>query len=370
MAALDTIAPNYFRAKQVWPGAPTLAKSYDSLSACYSTESHGLVENTKAFIETVCRTIISEYGGEELSSNPSTTDLLKSALKVLGLEGTKGVSKLDKVLSSFNRLSDALTEARNESGPVAHGKDGFLDALTSEYQRAFVLVGDVLLGLLLNALEGTHPDLRVTREPYENFGDYNSRIDKAVHLNVRVEEADDLQVAVFSVGVGPEHELIEVRVEVSRLLYGVDRQAYIGALQSASTYAARPAPDAEGRESTVLPEPSWLADQEAAATPVSAGSSEAWSADDLARHIATSIDGIGRRTVLTRTVSEPTMGSLAKVAQEHMYLDWERREAVQAAMRVALKRTLTQEGFSPNDGEVIAAAVVQDLRNLALAARA
>ena len=364
MPELDTIAPNYLRATHFWPGAPLLAKSYDSLSACYASGSHGLVENTKAFIETVCRTVISEHGGEEQTTTPSTTDLLVSALKILGISNTKGASKLDKVLSNFNRLSDALTEARNESGPVAHGKDGFLDAIASEHERIFLLVGDVLVSVLLSAIDGKQPDLRFTREPYETFEEHNKRIDQAASLVARIEDDDDLQVAVFSVRVGSSQEVIEVRAEASRLLYGLDRHGYIEALQNAGTGATTPSVDEEVGEVRALPKRD-LELGPATPAPPSRTSLDLWSGEELARHIAATVDAIGERGVLSQTATEGTIATLARVAKENMYLDWEKRPAVQAGMKIALRRALVQEGFHLAEGDVIAIEVVETLGDLA-----
>jgi hypothetical protein len=136
MPDLDALAPNYRRAQQRWPEAPILAKCHEALKAAFDTNAHGLVEHVKSFIESVCLTIMSELREPMPSATPSTTDLLVAALNPLGLRNTRGASKLDKVLSGFNRLADALTEMRNDNGPVAHGKDAFLDALTVDYARA------------------------------------------------------------------------------------------------------------------------------------------------------------------------------------------------------------------------------------------
>ena len=232
MAELDELVPNYRRAQEQWPDAPTLGSHYKALSACFSGNGYGLVEHVKSFIESVCLTIMGELSEPMPSSTPSTTELLVAALKPLGLRNTKGANKLDKVLSGFNRLSDAITEMRNETGPVAHGKDGFLDPVTADHARVFLLVGDAILGVLLNAFAGMEPDLSVTREPYESFPHLNERIDRAVSVEARVDEDGDRQVVIFSVATGPPDEAIELRVEPSRLLYGIDREAYIEVLKS------------------------------------------------------------------------------------------------------------------------------------------
>jgi hypothetical protein len=199
MANFDALAPNYRRAQQRWPDAPMLAKCCEALNACFDGNAHGMVEQVKAFIESVCLTIMGEFREPMPSSTPSTTDLLVAALSPLGLRNSKGASKLDKILSGFNRLADALTEMRNENGPIAHGKDAFLDGLTADHARAFVHAGDAILGVLLSAFEGKQPDLSVTREPYESFPHLNDRIDRAVNVQARIDESSDRPIVRLEV---------------------------------------------------------------------------------------------------------------------------------------------------------------------------
>ena len=234
MSEVDELAPNYRRAKERWPAAPNLSHCYGEIVACYASTSHGLVEHVKALLESVCVTILEEFGKPMPSSTPSTTELLVEALRPLGLYNTRGASKMDKVLSGYNRLSEALSEMRNENGPVAHGKDGFLDALEADHARAFLHTGDTILGLLLNALEGKEPDLSQTREPYERFPHHNDRIDRSVGVEAIVDPVGGLPVVVISITTGGAAEAIEIRVEPSRLLYGVDRSAYIEVLSTAA----------------------------------------------------------------------------------------------------------------------------------------
>ena len=138
MRPLEDVAPNYLRAVEYWIGAPSLSNGYQALKLCYEHDAQDLVEHIKSFVETVCHTVLHDTGIRLENSLPSTTELLIASLKALGLENTRGASKLDKVLSAFNRLSDALTEMRNDNSTVAHGKDGFLDALLFEHRRTFL----------------------------------------------------------------------------------------------------------------------------------------------------------------------------------------------------------------------------------------
>ena len=103
MTNLDTLVPNYRRAKQRWPSAPTLTDGYDALAICFCDNAHGLVEHVKSFIESVCLTILSEFG-QPKPSKPNSTKLLVAALDALGLSNTRGATELNTVLSGFNRL--------------------------------------------------------------------------------------------------------------------------------------------------------------------------------------------------------------------------------------------------------------------------
>jgi hypothetical protein len=130
---------------------------------------------------------MTEFGEPLPCKHPNLTQYLNAALGVLGLQNARGASKLDKVLSAFNKMTDALDEMRNENGPVAHGKDGFLDAIEEDHARGFLHAGDAIVGVLLNALEGKGPNLLLTREPYERFAHLCERIDRSVGLEARVE---------------------------------------------------------------------------------------------------------------------------------------------------------------------------------------
>lgn len=364
MPDLDLLAPNYLRAKQRWPGAPALAMCHETLRGCFDTSAHGLVEHVKSFIESVCLTIMGELREPMPSSTPSTTDLLVAALHPLGLRNTRGASKLDKVLSGFNRLADALTEMRNDNGPIAHGKDAFLDALTTDHARAFLHTGDAILGVLLNALEGKQPDLTVTREPYESFPHLNARIDRAVSVGARIDEDGERPMVVFSVTTGPRGEAIELRVEPSRLLYGIDRSAYIEVLRTADLVVAEE--EVEGEEedpATTEPVPSLDGSAGPVATPVTGlvqmyeGPLASLRAGLDEFLIAQGVDPVAAAEEGARLTD-----SLLATAEQNMGLDWKRREPLQARLKVACKRVLVRFGSYADNAENVAERLVAWLR--------
>lgn len=242
MIPLDTLAPNFLRARLRWPSAETLQSHYQDVAATYAGNQHSLIELTKSFVESVCVTILREHG-TSVPSDAKTTWLLTAALAKLGLENTRGASQFDKVLSAYNKLADALNDARNQVGPAAHGKDGFLDSLAENHTRVYLLSADAILSLLLNALEGKEPNLQHTREPYSAFKHHNRRIDACVYCAAEVDDEGDVVVTFATEGL----EGVELRVRPSEFLFAHDRDAYIEFLNAVPRGVAPAAGTAPGQ---------------------------------------------------------------------------------------------------------------------------
>lgn len=365
MPDLDALAPNYRRARQRWPDAPTLGKCHEALRACFDTNAHGLVEHVKSFIESVCLTIMGELREPMPSSTPSTTELLVSALNPLGLRNTRGASKLDKVLSGFNRLADALSEMRNDNGPVAHGKDAFLDALTIDHARAFLHTADAILGVLLNAFEGKQPDLTVTREPYERFPHLNERIDRAVSVEARIDEDGERAMVVFSVAAGPRDEAIELRVEPSRLLYGIDRSAYIEVVRTTDPVVAE-LEEGEGEEEVATSTlPVATAGFDAATVEVPLAELVPFYGgplETLRQGLGDFLTAEGVNPASAAGGGDQLTDSLLATVEQNLGLDWKRREPLQARLKVACKRVLVQFGSDSAKAENVAERLVAWLR--------
>jgi hypothetical protein len=358
MATLQELAPNYRRAVDRWPSAPTLARCHEALDACFGSHNHGLVEHIKSFIECVCVTILGEFGKPIPSATPTTTELLVAALAALGLQNTRGANKLDKVLHAFNRLADALSDMRNETGPVAHGRDGFLDPVTADHGRAFLHVGDAVLGVLLNALEGKEPDLNFTREPYERFQHLHERIDKAARVTVAIEDTGDRLLVVVAVSTGPEGDPFEIRLEPSRLLFGVDRSAYIEVLKSA--VVAVPEEDEEAAE--VGAEEAPVVDEgritgvrgpSPALVPTYAGA-----LDSLRGPLNNFLQTEGWTPSEHEGGQGELTNSLLATAEGTLGLDWKQRENLQAGLKVAFRRVLSKFGIQSDRLEGIAERLV------------
>jgi len=344
-SATTDALPNYRRASDRWPQAPALAQYYAAISHCIAGNGHGIVEHVKSFIECVCITIIGEFGEPLPSADPTSTQLFIAALKALGLQNSRGASKLDKVLSAFNKMSDALSEMRNENGPVAHGKDGFLDAIEEDHARSFLHTGDAIVGVLLNALEGKQPNLLVTREPYERFAHLCGRIDRSVAVNSRVEFEDDLPVLIISLSIGNKPESIDLRIEPSRLLYGIDRTAFVGVLSDAPETLEEEDNDEFEEESPPAAEPTTEAEAGTQAVPTAVVVVGSYSGV-----FANLCDGLRAFVVsegISATPSDELLNSLLATAESNSGVDWQTRENLQARMKIGFRRVLSKEGIDP-----------------------
>jgi hypothetical protein len=338
----DILVPNFRQAKERWAEAPTLASHYQSLVDNYESNSFTIVETIKSFVESVCLTTLVEFGKSMPKSDPSTTDMLVETLNCLGFQNTRGASKLDKVLSAYNRIADALTEMRNEHGPVAHGKDGFLDNLTKNHMRAFLFIGDTLVGLLLSALEGKEPDLKFTREPYERFSHLHDRIDYSVVVETSIEDDEELPIIVVKMKAGKLSDDVVLRIEPSRLLYSIDRTAY-AELLSAAEIEQTEIPEQE----EVVIEPKGVSEI-AAIQDTSPTVEIQKSYTGILLPLKVEFEGylgtLGISYTLATPEGENIIDSLLGTAESNMGLDWKDREILQAKIKIALRRVLLKFG--------------------------
>ena len=361
MADLDDVAPNYRRARQRWPDAPMLRSCHDSLCACFAGTAHGQVDQVKAFIDSVCLTIVTELrGAMPQSSTPTTTELLGAALRSLGLQQSRHATALGSLLSGFNKLSDALATMRNENGPIAHGREGFRDAVAADHARAFLHAGDAILGLILSAYEGKQPDLVSTREPYESFPHLNERIDRAVALTARIDDGEARPVLVVTLTAGGADEAFELRVQPSELLYGIDREAYVAVLRSGDVGA--PSDDetpAEDEGPIKLPQGGML--DEAGPTTTLVPGYQGMLAS-LRGGVESFLSASALDPLSVATDGAQLLDSLLATAEASMGLDWKERPPLQARVKVACKRVLVRFGVPTEQADQVAEQFVAWLR--------
>lgn len=256
------------------------------------------------------------------------------------------------MLSAHNKLADALSEARNHDAPIAHGKDGFLDALTNDHLRLYLLTGDTILSLLLGALDGSEPNLIHTREPYERFEHFNSAIDALVGVEALVDYDDGVVVLRFK--TPSLREGMELRVEPSRLLYGLDRAAYVEVLESLpSTFEVeRGGEEASAKEAPALP-----ALVTAAKSPVRAPIIKSYTGRYAS--LKAGLERFLSDQGVPSAAAERVLDSLLAAFDELAVLDWTLRDSMRARVMVALKRVLKTAGPKHPPAEKLAAAVMQ-----------
>lgn len=362
MEPFDAVVPQFRRAKERWPEAPTLASHYEAVLKSYESTAYGIIGSVKSFIECICLTILGEFG-KAAPSDASTTQLLGEALRTLGLDSGRGASKLGKLLSAHNKMADALNEMRNEHDPVAHGKDGFLDALTNNECRAFLVTADTILALILAAYEGTEPDLRFTREPYERFLRFHERVDQATSIEADVDSDGDVETLVVRLSTATLPDGFEIRLEPSKLLYAVDREMYIQLL--ASALGGQPATPVLATTTPLETIPL------RAATPIAATAEVVPTYDGalstLKTPLQTYLQTLGGMEAAAASTGTRLRDSILATAEQGMGLDWTSREPLLAAMKVALKRTLIKLGIEASRAEQTAEKLVAWLKTNAAA---
>jgi len=136
---------------------------------------------------------------------------------------------------------DALGKFRDKAGPVSHGKEGFAQKLSAHHRRAAVLAADALVTFLHEAYLERESDPVTTLEPYERFPNSNALIDFHVEAEAASSEDGWLDVTLRL----PGGETLDLTVEPSRLLFGVDREAYKYVLGLCRDASLPPAKDDE-----------------------------------------------------------------------------------------------------------------------------
>lgn len=100
MSDIRDYIPNYERACAVWPDAPNLRQCVDAVHRSADGLRHGLIEHVKSCVECLCITILNDRG-DPVPTHPNGIDLLRLALDSLGLQNTRGQSRIDAVAAAI-----------------------------------------------------------------------------------------------------------------------------------------------------------------------------------------------------------------------------------------------------------------------------
>jgi hypothetical protein len=225
--------PGIREACSYWREAPMLQQTFAALEEAVAKENDACIDCAKAIVEVVCRIIVDELDSLTSPVKPKVTspdfgEWVSSAVRALRL-GENRNNKFLKLVSQHHKLTSALGDLRNDAGPVSHGRDGFLDKLSPYHRRAAVLSADGIVAFLHQAYLEAELDCVRSREPYERFNHLHEIIDASVGLRSGG-DGDELPTLHFQLPGGEE---ITLTLEVSRLLYQLDREAYVEALNAA-----------------------------------------------------------------------------------------------------------------------------------------
>lgn len=229
-----------------WRQAPTLQQTFQELERSLSENNDAAIDSAKAIVEVVCQLIVDELDSPQnpvrpAEKLPSFGVWLSTAVRVLKLGDVRDTG-FQKLISQHNKLTSALGDLRNDAGTASHGRDAFLERLSAHHRRAAVLSADAIVTFLHQAYLEADIDLVRTREPYERFEHWHQLIDAQCEFGeVGVDENGELSIEILLPSGDPQ----SLSLGVSRLLYQLDRDAYVEALNAAQTAPPQPLPEAE-----------------------------------------------------------------------------------------------------------------------------
>ncbi|MCC7406349.1 MAG: abortive infection family protein [Bdellovibrionales bacterium] len=222
-----------------WKDAPMLHQTFEALERAIIDGNDTCIDCAKSIVEVFCRVILDELDSPSSPVRP-TSELPKfgewvtAAIRVLKLGENQNL-QFRKLVSQHHKMTTLLGDLRNKSGPVSHGRDAFLERLSGHHRRSAIISADAIVTFLHQAYLEAELDLVKTRLPYESerLADRHQLVDQSVAI--RSSTGDDGLLAV-EVAL-PGGDLIPLKIEPSRLLYQVDREAYYEALKAAQTFA-------------------------------------------------------------------------------------------------------------------------------------
>lgn len=129
-----------------WRDAPMLQQTFEALERTLEQDNDACIDCAKSIVEVFCHIIVDELDSpaqpvRPTEATPSFSAWVSAAVRVLKL-GDNQNTKFLKLVSQHHKLTTALGDLRNESGPVSHGRDGFLAKLSVHHRRSAVLSAD------------------------------------------------------------------------------------------------------------------------------------------------------------------------------------------------------------------------------------
>jgi hypothetical protein len=209
-----------------WKHAPMLQQTFETLEREFADENDACIDAAKGLVECACRVLIEELDDpvspkKPVEADPKLGHLVGVATRLLDLGEIRDRAFAD-LIKQHNNLTETLRVLRNQAGTLSHGKDGFISKLSAHHRRSSMLAADAIITFLHEAYLEREPDPIRTLEPYERFEVSNALIDE--YAAVRSEDNEDGLLNVLVILPGGDE--VPLAIEPSRLLFGVDREAY------------------------------------------------------------------------------------------------------------------------------------------------
>jgi hypothetical protein len=215
-----------------WRHAPMLQQTFETLEREFAEENDACIDAAKGYVESACQVLIREIDDPNnpirgwpdspiRDSHPSFRSWVNAVVRLLALSEGRD-DPFNKVISQHFTLTEALGKFRDLAGTVSHGKDGLTGKLSVHHRRSALLAADAIVSFLHQAYLEREPDPARTFEPYERFEESNAIIDELTAVRADLDEGGLLRATVML----PSGEEFPLAVETSRLLFGVDREAY------------------------------------------------------------------------------------------------------------------------------------------------
>ena len=190
----------------------------DFLNRCLEDSAPSSIEAAKALLDSICKTILDERGHVPESTNPTTMELVKASLIVVGIRQEEQGEQVQRIIKSLTNICEACSTLRNDTCTIAHGRSDNTD-LTFHYFDDFVVETMNQVGLvLLRAHHGIEIDWKHTKRPFEHSLPINTVMDKSINIEQDSETAS----------VVLNHDLIGyIEARPSEILYHIDREAWL-----------------------------------------------------------------------------------------------------------------------------------------------
>lgn len=215
-----------------WSDAAMMQQTFAALEKAFAEENDACIDCAKSMVEVVCRAIVEELDDplnpqKPVEDNPPFAKWVTAAVRVLKLGDTRDKA-FSKLISQHHKLTETLGALRNGAGPVSHGRDAFLERLSSYHRRAAILSADAIVAFLHQAYLEAEVKLEQTRLPYERFRTLHASIDRWAELDL---DRDSNGQYYINITIGDE--AFSLILDVSRILFAFDRTAYVEALRAA-----------------------------------------------------------------------------------------------------------------------------------------